>query len=275
MEHNLLYVPLLFIQVTKINEMRRHIATDDIECRTNMLLTMTAPISPPSCRRTPPLPAQRPSFPSGATSWKATPRPPPRSKPSWPRRLLPPAAMPRPPPGPGALDLRRAAVEPLGQGLRPRPHGLPPAHAGPGSDAARGHGRPREALQAGAAGSRQDLGHGGTAAVGHPRRLQGTGGQGTGALGDGPGHRCGQGPRRAEELNTVLDPAAGHFDVGGDSDRHLAGDPRPGPDERVLPHRLPGLGGGRGLRGAPRDRWRRALSPRHREAEQEAAEDPA
>ena len=57
--------------------------------------------------------------------------------------------------------------------------------------------------------------------------------------------------------------------------RHPAGDPRPGPDERVLPHRLPGLGGGRGMRGAPRDRRRRALSPRHREAEQEAAEDPA
>ena len=34
--------------------------------------------------------------------------------------------------GPGPLDLRRPAVEPLGQGLRPRPHGLPPAHAGPG-----------------------------------------------------------------------------------------------------------------------------------------------
>ena len=34
--------------------------------------------------------------------------------------------------GPGPLDLRRPAVEPLGQGLRPRPHGLPAAHAGPG-----------------------------------------------------------------------------------------------------------------------------------------------
>ena len=55
----------------------------------------------------------------------------------------------------------------------------------------------------------------------------------------------------------------------------LAGHPRPGDDERLLPHRLPGLGGDRGLRGAPRDRRRRALPPRHREAEQEAAEDPA
>ena len=38
---------------------------------------------------------------------------------------------------------------------------------------------------------------------------------------------------------------------------------------------LPGLGGSRGLHGAPGDRWRRALPPRDREAEQEAAEDPA
>ena len=120
-----------------------------------------------------------------------------------------------------------------------------------------------------------DLGHGGPAAVGPPRRLQAAGGQGTGPLGDGPGHRRGQGPRRAEELHTVLDPAAGHCAPGGDPDRHLAGDPRPGPDERVLPHRLPGLGRDWGLRGTPGDRWRRALPPRDREAEQEAAEDPA
>src|SRR5271166_3400887 len=43
---------------------------------------------------------------------------------------------------------------------------------GAGRHTAGGHRRPREALQAGAAGSRPDLGHGGTAAVGHPRRLQ-------------------------------------------------------------------------------------------------------
>ena len=135
--------------------------------------------------------------------------------------------------------------------------------------------RPREALQAGAPGSRHEVGDGGPAAFGPPRHLPAARGQGAGLLGDGPGHRRGQGPRRAEELNTVLDPAAGHFDVGGDPDRHLAGDARPGPDERVLPDGVPGIGGGRGLRGAPGDRWRRALPPRHREAEQEAAEDPA
>src|SRR5271166_5301435 len=43
---------------------------------------------------------------------------------------------------------------------------------GAGRYTAGGHRRPREALQAGSAGSRPDLGHGGTAAVVHPRRLK-------------------------------------------------------------------------------------------------------
>ena len=55
----------------------------------------------------------------------------------------------------------------------------------------------------------------------------------------------------------------------------LARHPRPGPDERLLPHRLPGLGGHRRLRRPPGDRRRRPLPPRHREAQPEAAEDPA
>ena len=38
---------------------------------------------------------------------------------------------------------------------------------------------------------------------------------------------------------------------GGDPVRHLAGDPRPGLDECLFPDGMPGLGGGRGLRGAP------------------------
>ena len=50
----------------------------------------------PSRRR----PAPR-SCPSGATSWKGTPRRPPRSRPSWPGPWLPPAA--RPPITAGAL----------------------------------------------------------------------------------------------------------------------------------------------------------------------------
>ena len=129
---------------------------------------------------------------------------------------------------PRTLDLRRAPVEPFGQGLRPRPHGLPPAHAGKGVtplEVTADHVKlyKRTLLEAGRTSAtvarRLSVIHG---ASGHRR-------QGTGALGDGPGHRCGQGPRRAEELHTVLDPAAGHFDVGGDSDRHLAGDALPWP----------------------------------------------
>ena len=84
--------------------------------------------------------------------------------------------------------------------------------------------------------------------------LQAACGQGTGFLGDGPGHRRRQGPRCPEELDPVIDPAAGHFTPGGDSGRDLAGDPRPGADERLLHHRLPRLGRDRSLRGAPRDR---------------------
>ena len=94
-------------------------------------------------------------------------------------------------------------------------------------------------------------------------------------VGDRPGHRRSEGPRGAKELHPVFDREAGHRAPGGDPDRHLAGDPRPGPDERVLPDGVPGISGGRGLRGTPGDRWRRALPERDREAKQEAAEDLA
>ena len=126
-----------------------------------------------------------------------------------------------------------------------------------GVDAPGGHRRPRQALQAGAARSRHDVGDGGPTALGPPRHLQSVCGQGTGLLGDGPGHRRGQGPRRPEELHAVFDPAAGDRALGGDPDRHPAGDPRPGPDERLLHHRLPGLGRDRRLR---RDTWRPTAS---------------
>ena len=81
--------------------------------------------------------------------------------------------------------------------------------------------------------------------------LPSVGGQGTGLLGNGPGHRRGQGPRRPEELNAVFDREAGNSAFGGDPFRHLAGDPRPGLDECLFLNGLPGLGGGRGLRRAP------------------------
>ena len=101
--------------------------------------------SPPSCRRMPPHPARRPSFSSGATSWRGTPRRPRRSKPSWPRHSPPPACAVRPRRSyPGSAT---RCFEPFGQGLRPRPHGLPPAHAGARRHTAGGHRRPRQALQ--------------------------------------------------------------------------------------------------------------------------------
>ena len=59
------------------------------------------------------------------------------------------------------------------------------------------HRRPREALQAGVTRGRQDLGDGGPAALGPARHLPAARRQGAGLLGDGPGHRRGQGPRQS------------------------------------------------------------------------------
>ena len=52
------------------------------------------------------------------------------------------------------------------------------------------------------------------------RRLRATRGQGAGLLGDRPGHRRGQGRRRAEELHAVADPEAGDRPAGGHPHRH-------------------------------------------------------
>ena len=144
-----------------------------------------------------------------------------------------------------------------------------------GVDPLAGHGRPREVLQAGAPGSRPEVRHGRTAALGAPRHVPPTCRQGAHRMGDGPGHRRRQSPRRPEELDAVFDGAAGDLAPGGDPDRDLARDPGPRAHERLLHHRLPGLGDRRSLRRAPGDRRGRALSARDREAEQEAAEDPA
>ena len=153
--------------------------------------------------------------------------------------------------GSRALDLRRAALKPLGQGLRPRPHGLRAAHAGPGGRSVACHGRPREVLQARSLGSRHEVRHGSTAALGPSRHLPPACRQGPHRVGDGPGYRRRQGPGRPEELDAVFDRAPSHFAFGGDPDRDLAGDSRSGADERLLHHRLPGLGGGRSLCRAP------------------------
>ena len=59
-----------------------------------------------------------------------------------------------------------------------------------------------------------------TAAVGAPRRLRAARGQGARLLGDRPGHRRRQGPRRPEELHPVADPAAGDRPAGGHPHRH-------------------------------------------------------
>ena len=58
-------------------------------------------------------------------------------------------------------------------------------------------------------GSRPDIGDGRPAAIRPPRHLPAARGQGARHLGDGPGHRRGQGPRRPEELHPVADPEAG------------------------------------------------------------------
>ena len=167
------------------------------------LQAISRPSRLPEAEAAPPRPSRW--CPSGATSSRATPRPPTRSRPSWPRPWPPPASRrPDHRRGPGPLDLRCPAVEPLGQGLRPRPHGLPPAHAGPGRRPAGSHRRPREALQAGVTRGRQDLGDGGPAALGLARHLPPARRQGAGLLGDGPGHRRGQGTRQSRRTRRRL-----------------------------------------------------------------------
>ena len=122
---------------------------------------------------------------------------------------------------------------------------------------------------------RPEVRDGGQAAFGLTRHVPSTCRQGAHRVGDGAGHRRRQGPGRPEELDAVIDRAAGDLAPGGDPDRDLAGDKGSRVDECLLHHRLPGVRGGGSVRRAPRDRRGRALSPRHREAKQEAERDPA
>ena len=231
-------------------------------------------LPPPDAEAAPPRPPR--SCPSGATSWKATPRRPRRSKPSWPGRSLPPAATPRARPGrscPGSATC-------CSRTTRSRPTAAT-------SWTSCGTCRPRASIRLQVTADhvkcyKRALLEAGMKSATVARRLsvlrgtyQQLAAKGLVSWETAQDIARRQGPRRPEELDAVLDPAAGHFAPGGDPDRHLAGDPRPGADERLLHHRLPGLGDRAGLRRAPRDRRGRALSPRHREAEQEAAEDPA
>ncbi len=63
-------------------------------------------------------------------------------------------------------------------------------------------------------------GHRRPAALRAARHLQAARRQGADRLGNGPGHRRHQGPRRPEEFHAVADPAAGHRPAGGDPDRY-------------------------------------------------------
>ena len=150
-----------------------------------------------------------PAWPSAATSSRATPPPPTRSKPSWPGPWRPAAAR-RPRAGalvPWICDalLSNHSVKAYGRDLIDFVRHM----QAQGVDAAGGHRRPRQALQAGPARSRHGDGHGRPAAVGAARRLQAARRQGAGLLGDRPGHRRRQGRRRPEELHPLADPAAG------------------------------------------------------------------
>ena len=161
-------------------------------------------------------------------------------------------SVPARPRRPGTLDLRRAPVQPFGQGLRPRSHGLPAAHAGPGS---RSRWRSPPTMSSSTSGpSWKPAGP----RPRWPRRLsvlRGTYKQ-LAAKGLVPWET-------AQDIAAVKAPGVQKNSTpsltqkqairapGGDPHRHLAGDPRPGPDECLLHHRLPGLGGDRGLRGAP------------------------
>ena len=184
---------------------------------------MRASLSPPHRLRTKlkPPPRALPSCPSAATSSRATPRPPTRSQAFLARALEASGAT--------ATDRRRRWCRGSATRCCRTTRSKPTAATSWTSSATC---RPRAStplevtadhvklykralLEAG-----MTLGHRRPAAVGAARRLRAARGQGAGLLGDRPGHRRRQGPRRPEERHALADPAAGDRPAGGHPHRH-------------------------------------------------------
>ena len=190
----------------------------------------TAPGSSPDrdeIRQLPALPVPQlpatpalPSCPSAATSSTATPRPPTRSQ-AFLAHALEASGGSATVAGalvPWICDalLSNHSVKAYGRDFMDFVRHM----QAQGVDPAGGHRRPRQALQARPARGRHDVGHRRPAAVGAPRRLRAARRQGAGLLGDRPGHRRHQGPRRPEERHALADPAAGDRPAGGHPHRH-------------------------------------------------------
>ena len=161
-----------------------------------------------------------PSSPSAAISSRATPRPPTRSRPSWPTPWRPATDRPR---VAGALVpwicdalLSNHSVKAYGRDFMDfvrhmQAQGVTPLEVT--ADHVKLY--KRALLEAG-----MTLGHRRPAAVGAARRLRAARGQGAGLLGDRPGHRRRQGPRRPEERHAVADAEAGDRPAGGHPHRY-------------------------------------------------------
>ena len=89
-----------------------------------------------------------------------------------------------------------------------------------------------------AVGSRHEVRDGGQAAFGAPGHLPPACRQGLDRVGDGPGYRRRQSPGRPEELDAVIDRAAGDFSFGGHPDETLQGIRDLATDERLLYYRM-------------------------------------
>ena len=216
-----------------------------------------APASRP-CRRPPRLP----SCPSAATSSRATPRPPTRSKPSWPAPWRPATAIGHASPGPWCPGSATRCC--------PTTRSKPTAATSWTSSATC---RPRASTPLEVTADhvklyKRALLEAGMTSATVARRLSVLRGayeqlaaKGLISWETAQDIAAVKAPGVQKNATPVADPAAGDRPAGGDPHRHPPGHPRPGADERLLPHRLPGLGGDRRLRRAPGDRRRRALPP--------------